>query len=68
MGNFFLFLIFYKYLIDKLLYIKRDSYLIKQALTLYLKSTFSIINVVIAEKLFQEQYSLITDDLSRFTL
>ncbi len=67
MGNFFLFLIFYKYLIDKLLYIKRDSYLIKQALNLYLKSTFSIINVV-AEKWFQKQYSLITDDLSRFTL
>lgn len=67
MGNFFLFLIFYKYLIDKLLYIKRDSYLIKQALNLYLKSAISIINVV-AEKWFQKQYSLITDDLSRFTL
>lgn len=67
MGNFFLFLIFYKYLIDKLLYIKRDSYLIKQALNQYLKSTISIINVV-AEKWFQKQYSLITDDLSRFTL
>ncbi len=34
---------------------------------MYLKSTISIINIV-AEKLFQEQYSLITDDLSHFTL
>ena len=66
MGNFFLFLIFYKYLIDKVLYLNKRSLSQKTGLNSVSKSIVSIINVV-AEKLFKEQYSLITNDLLRFT-
>ncbi|EEX17699.1 hypothetical protein HMPREF0973_02452 [Prevotella veroralis F0319] len=66
MGIFFLFFILYKYLIKEVLHVNKDFSFLKTSFNSVSKSIVSIINVV-AEKLFKEQYSLITNDLLRFT-